>query len=195
MVKMSIKWGYIFIGLLLLGVGICFICFNNALTTLAITIGIILAAFGVVMGALTIADKNRGFYFAVKITFSIICLISGIVTAIFNAETVDVLTSIFCMLLIVDGSFKLNTAVMSKRYSVSGWWIMLTFSVLIIISAFALARYTPQEASTSAIILGIIIILDAIANVFSTVWVAKYESAEKAEMYYEIHKDMDAADK
>ena len=66
----NIKWGYVVIGLLLCAIGICFIAFNNSLTWLAITIGIILAVFGTVFGVLNIASKKRDFSFAVKIVFN-----------------------------------------------------------------------------------------------------------------------------
>lgn len=191
----NIKWGYVVIGLLLCAIGICFIAFNNSLTWLAITIGIILAVFGTVFGVLNIASKKRDFSFAVKIVFSIICLVAGIITAIFNKDSVDILIAVFCLLLIVDGSFKLNTAAMAKRYSVGGWWIMLAVSALVIVAAFALAKYTPEKISTATVLLGIIIMVDAISNLFATVWVTKYETAQKAEIYYEVHNSLEDGEK
>lgn len=192
MLKTKIKWGYILIGILLCAIGICFIAFNNSLSALAITVGIILSVFGIVLGVLTIANHTRGFLFAVKIIFSIICIISGVITAIFNKDSVDILIAIFCLLLIIDGSFKLNTSSMSKRYSVGGWWVMMIVAVLVIVSAFFLLKFTPEKIRVASIILGVTIIADAIANFFSTVWVTKYESAEKAEIYYEVHSDLDS---
>jgi uncharacterized membrane protein HdeD (DUF308 family) len=186
----NVKWGYIIIGLLLFAIGICFIAFNNSLKWLAIAIGVILSAFGTVFGVVTVANKKRGFSFAVKIIFSIICLASGIITAIFNENSVDILIAVFCLLLIVDGSFKLNTSAMAKRYSVWGWWIMLSVSVLVIASAFALAKYTPEKTSTATLLLGLTTIIDAVANLFSTVWASKYETAQKAEIYYEVHNSL-----
>ncbi len=188
----KVKWGYIVIGILLTVIGVCFLAFNDSLTALAITIGVILSLFGIVFGVLTIANKKRDLVFALKIVFAVICLVSGIITAIFNKDTVDILVAVFCLLLIVDGSFKLNTSAMAKRYSVFGWWIMMIVSVLLIASSFCLARYTPDKAATATVLLGIILIIDAIANFFSTVWVAKYEAAQRAEIYYEA-KSAEAA--
>lgn len=186
----NIKWGYLVIGILLAVIGVCFILFNNSLKALAISVGVILAVFATVFGVLTIASRGRGLAFAGKIIFAIICLVSGIVTAVFNTGSIDILISLFCLLLIVDGSFKLNTAAMSKRYSVGGWWIMMTASVLVILSAFALAKYTPSQEKAT-ILLGIVIVTDALANIFSMFWVPKYETAEKAEIYYAAHKEFE----
>ncbi len=186
----NIKWGYLVIGILLFAIGICFILFNNSLTVLAISIGVILGAFGIIFGVVTIAGKKRGFYFAVKIVFAVMCLAAGIITAVLKANSTEILISLFSLLLIVDGSFKLNTSAMSKRYSVGGWWIMMAVAVAIIGSAFALVERTPNKESLTTALLGIIIIADAIANMLSIFWVAKYESAKKAEIYYDVCREM-----
>ena len=180
------KLGYIIIGLFLIAVGICFVAFNNSLTVLAISIGSILAASATFFGVVTIAKKDRGVRFALKIAFAIICLIAGITTAIFNEKTVGIMISVFSLLLIVDGSFKLNTAVMSKRYSVGGWWVMLITSVLIILSAFVLAKNTPSENSAATVWLGITVIVDGLSNIFSAIWTSLYEKAEYKEICGEI---------
>ena len=186
----NVKWGYLVIGMLLLAIGICFVSFNNSLSALAITVGVILAAFGAVFGVITISGKKRGFYFAVKIIFSVMCLAAGIITAIFTKNSIEILISLFSLLLIVDGSFKLNTSAMSKRYSVRGWWIMMIVAVLVIGSAFALVERTPENQTLSTVLLGVIIIVDAVANIFSLFWVSKYESAKKAEIYYDVCQEI-----
>ena len=186
----NIKWGYILVGILLLAIGICFILFNNSLTALTVIIGVILGIFGIVLSVITISEKERGFYFFTKIIFSVICIAAGIITAIFNQSSAAYLVSVFCLFLIIDASFKLNTAAMSKRFSVGGWWVMMIVSVLVIGSSFFLLSFTPQSIETSSIILGIIFIVDAVTNLFSTYWVAVYEERQKAEFYYEFHCEL-----
>ncbi len=192
MIKFKIKWGYILIGLLLCTIGACFIAFNKSLSLLAITVGVALSAFGIVYGIITIAHKSRGFTFAVRIVFSIICLTSGIITAVFNKSSIDILISVFCLLLIIDGSFKLNTASMSKRFFVGGWWVMMVLALLVIASSFFLLKFTPESIKISSTVLGITIISDALANFCSTVWVTKYEIAEKTEFYHEVQSEIES---
>ena len=187
----NVKWGYVLLGILLGAAGICFTMFNDSLKILTMSIGVIVTVFGVMFGAVTIASKSRGPAFAFKILLALSCLAAGIVTMIFNKEAVDIIISLFSLLLIVDGSFKLNTSIMSKRYSVGGWWIMTAVSVAVIASAFILTRYT-SKIDNATLWLGIIILIDAAANLFSTVWVSKYEIAAKAEIYYEVHKDIES---
>ena len=186
----NVKWGYLIIGILLLAIGICFIAFNDSLSVLAISIGVILSIFAVVFGVSTIACKKRGFNFAVKIIFAVICLAAGIVTAVFDKRSVEILISLFSLLLIVDGSFKLNTSAMSKRYSVKGWWVMMAVAVAVIVSAFILAERTPENQARATVLLGAIIIVDALANILSVFWVARYESAQKAEIYYDACQEI-----
>ena len=194
MSKRESKLGYIIIGILLIAIGVCLVAFSDSLAILAITIGSLLAVSAAVFGIVTIAKKNRGVRFALRITVAIIGLVAGITTAIFKENTVSVMVSVFSLLLIVDGSFKLNTAAMSKRYSVGGWWVMLVTSVLIILSAFILAKYTPDDIAAETIWLGITIIVDGLSNIFSAIWTALYEKAEHKEIYSEIISDQMKAD-
>jgi uncharacterized membrane protein HdeD (DUF308 family) len=194
MAKRESKWGYILIGLLLIAVGACFVMFRSSLTVLAISIGVILSVTAIFYGTITIAKKDRSARFAFKIIFSVICLVAGITTAIFNDATVSVMVTVFSLLLIVDGSFKLNTAAMSKRYSVGGWWVMLVASVLIILSAFILAKYPPESINDATLWLGVTIAADGLANIFSAYWTWRYEKAEHKEIYNEIKSDQMKAD-
>lgn len=186
MSKKESKLGYIIIGILLIAIGVCLVAFSDSLAILAISIGALLAVSATIFGIITIAKKDRGIRFALKITLAIICLVAGITTAIFKENTVSVMVSVFSLLLIVDGSFKLNTAAMSKRYSVGGWWVMLVTSILIILSSFILAKYTPDDIAAETIWLGITVIVDGLSNIFSAIWTALYEKAEHKEIYNEI---------
>ena len=181
--------GYLLIATVLLAIGVVFIIFKESLKVLAISVGILLSVFAIVYGILTVASKNRGFGFAVKIAISIIALTAGVVTAILNEKTVEILAALFSLLLIVDGSFKLNTSAMSKRYSVKCWWLLLIPSVLLIAGGFYLIKYTPTAIATLTLILGILIVTDAVINYASAVFVTKFEANMKATAYYEVYRD------
>jgi uncharacterized membrane protein HdeD (DUF308 family) len=146
------------------------------LVGLAIAIGCILAIVGIVYGALTISKKERDLIFALRIFFSAICIIAGVVTAAFNDGAVEIIVAISSLLLIIDASFKLHTTAMSKRYSLPLWWIILSISVLVIIGAFILIKYTPKKIETTSILLGIIFIADAISNLLSAFFISAYEN-------------------
>ena len=160
-------WGYLLLGVVLAAVGICFIAFGDTFNILAVSIGIILAVFGILFGVVTLTGLRRGVLFALKIALAVICLVCGTVTAIVREPAISVITDVFCLLLIVDGSFKLQTSITSRRFRVFGWWLMLSLSVAVIVSAFILAKLSGDNTSATSVIIGIIITVDGIANVLT----------------------------
>ena len=169
-------WGYILLGAVLAAVGICFIAFNNAFSVLAICLGIILAVFGILFGVVTLTGVGRGVAFALKIALAVSCLICGTVTAIVREPAISVITDIFCLLLIVDGSFKLQTSITSRKFRVVGWWLMLALAVSVIISAFLLAKLSGDNVSATSVVIGIIITADGIANLLTAFYRTANES-------------------
>lgn len=163
-------WGYILIGLLLLLVGISFIAFSSAdmLSILAIVIGIITAIFGIAYGALTLANHDRGVKFVFRIVISVACIIAGLVAIIVRNDAVSAIVNVVCILLLVDGSFKLQTAIISRRYRAAGWWIMLVLSITVIITAFLMTKYGLEDKSLTSILLGLIIIGDGVSNIVAS---------------------------
>lgn len=180
------KWGYALIATVLAVLGICFIAFHEALKILAITIGVILCVFSLVFAVLTIADKRRGFAFGFRIFFCVICLIGGIVTAVFNEGTVDIMISVFSLLIVVDGAFKLHTSAMSRRYRVVGWWLIMVLAALGIVGGFLLIKFTPEETDTASVLIGLLFAVDAIANFLSSFYVAGFEHRMENEIRAEV---------
>ncbi len=185
-------WGYPVLAIILAAVGVCLIALNNALMALAITIGAILSVTGIVLVIVAIANTNRGVPFAFKVVFSAICIVCGIITMVFNKNSVEIIISIFSLLLIVDASFKLHTAAMSKRYGVVLWWIILALSVLTIIGAYILIQFTFKEQETSSIWLGVVFLIDAISNLLSAFYVSAYEKRHYYEAYYDAKESLEA---
>ena len=174
----NINFGYILLGVLVAAIGVFFVSFNNSIEVLAIIMGIILALVGIIFGVLTLVKKDRGVRFALKIALSIIFIVCGSVTALVRGGVVEIIASIFCLLLIVDGSFKLQTAILSKRYSLFGWWLMLSLSVLIISSAFLITRLVSDSAILTVLI-GIVMIIDGGTNIFSSIYTSLLNSKIK----------------
>ncbi len=188
MQKKTHYFGYILIGLFLLGVGILFISFNSALKALVISIGVLLALFGVIFGIITISKKDRGFLFTFKMILAVLCLVCGIVTAIMHEGAAEYVISLFSLLLTVDAAFKLNTSAMSKRYKVKLWLLMLIPSVLLIIGGYAITKFPPESSTAASVLLGILIIIDGILNIFSSVYVPKFEKKMRLEVISEYEE-------
>lgn len=160
-------WGYILIGALLLAIGICFISIQDAYETLAIVTGAIMTVAGIGFGIYTLMDKKRGVKFAIKLAIAIAALICGIVTMFVKQNAVVVIANILCLLLIMDGSFKLQLSILSRRPTYYGWWIVTVLSVALIISSFLLCKFTPSDPAALATFSGIVICADGILNILA----------------------------
>lgn len=159
----TVSWGSILLGALLIVVGICFICFNNTFDILAVVMGILLAVFGVIYGVLALTSRSRNMLFAIKIVVSILAIVGGIVTAVVRSNAIGIISNVFFLLLIVDGAFKLHSAISHIRLYSPRFWIMITMSVVIIVYAFLMAKLEPT-GSLLSVLTGVLILLDGIMN-------------------------------
>ena len=166
----SFSWGYILIGVLLSAVGILFISFQEAYGALAIAMGIILALAGIGLLVAAFVKKERDFKFALKIIISVIAIVCGIVTMITQEGAISVIANVFFLLLIIDGAFKLQLSILSRRFSFFGWWIILGLSVAVIVTAFLMSKFTPSEPATLSTLSGILILVDGILNLLAAFW-------------------------
>ena len=178
------KWGYILLAMLFTLVGVLFIAFQGALTYLAVALGIILLIFGIVYAVLTISNTDRGVNFFFKIVFAVTAIICAIIVLVMRASAVDTISSVMALLLIIDASFKLHTAAMSKRYALFGWWFMIIVSTLTVIGGFTTIKYIRPDDPALPIVLGLTLIIDAVGNFFSAFFVSGYEKRLSESIYY-----------
>lgn len=181
--------GYIFIAALLIAVGVCLMVFSDALKMLAITVGATVSIFSVIFAILTLANKDRGFAFGFKIALAVCTLAAGITSIICQEVLIKAIISVFSLIIIIDSSYKLNTTVMCKRYSVTAWWLPLIFSVIGIAGGFSFIKFlSADNLKLISILLGILAIVDAVSNILAPIFIPIYERQQKADMYYEFHR-------
>ena len=187
-------WGLLIIGITLIGIGISFIVFSNALTALAIAVGITLTVFGILLAVFTLRDTKRGISFFIRMALSIAAIIGGIITLIMRTEAIGVITDICCLLLMIDGAFKLNTAITKRRIGLAAFIVMMTLALVTIIPSFIVTKLltASPDSSVLSVVIGIIIILDGIGNLITPF--LPDESEEKKE-YGKIEKSYDKPDK
>ena len=171
--------GHIAIAMLLFAIGVCFVAFFGSLAALAVGIGIVLAVFGVVLALITLLNKHRGMLFFLKTVLAVIMLLCGIATVIASSQAVFVIADVFCLLLIIDGAFKLHIAVSRRRFKSVLWWIVAVLSVAIITAAFLLTKNPPKEISGITVSLGIIMLADGLENMLTAFLPDQQEDNEK----------------
>ncbi len=171
--------GYIATAVLLFAIGVCFVAFFGSLEALAVGIGVILAVFGVTLAVISLIDKRRGLIFFLKTVLAVIMTVCGIVTAIASSWAVFVIADVFCLLLILDGAFKLHGTISRRNYKNVLWWIVTVLSMAIIVAAFLLTKNPPEEVSGLTVALGVIIITDGLENLFTAFLPTPKETCEK----------------
>ena len=156
--------------LLLLGAGILFLAFSDALKILGITIGALLVLFSLIYAILTLRNPTVRYRYA-RLCFSILGILSGTVTMILQTGALSVIVTVGGILLIVNGSFNLHKEIL--RYKGRDWcfWLLCTLAVLTILGGFVLIRFFPDPNSALAgYVLGTVLIIDALRNLLSPPW-------------------------
>ena len=188
----NFKWGYVFVFFINAIISIFLFSFNNAsLNALAISIGVIVIIGAIVLAFLTLASTARGFSFGVKMCFSVLMLISGIVVIIARTATINVMVGIFALAMIIDGSFKFHTAAMSKRFKLWCWVLLLVLSTILIAGGYITIEWLTIENTITVYVLGILFAIDSIANLFSAFYISAYEKNSEEQIKEKVYAEID----
>ena len=135
-----------------------FVVVLAVILVLAITIGVLVCIAAILQFVFAMAATNRQLKFYIRISVSVLTLSAGVVTFVAQESAIAVLTTLFGLLLIIDGAFKLQTTIQSKRYHVAGWWILLGIAVTTILGGFFLTKFAPDSQSLLALLLGFVMV-------------------------------------
>lgn len=160
-----VAWGYLLFAILLCTLGILSLCFHGMLDVLAIVVGVLVALFAVVGIVLTLAERERGVRFFLRLTMMILILCAGVVCACLRAESVPVFANVFALLILSDGVIRLYGAALSRRFSRFGWWLLIVFGVGALVGGFLMIKFTPA-GDKLAVLLGLLFLFDGIGDLF-----------------------------
>lgn len=167
----NFKWGYLLFAILFTAAGLCFLSFpEDALKGVRIGIGVTAIVFAVAFLALTLANEERGFRFWAKMVLGGVAAICGGFMIFSPQGAFSYLTFVAGIYLMIDGSFKLQTAILSKRYRSAVWWIMLVLAAASISFGTVLVRVQfdfAEELAKVSKIIGIALMIDGIQNLLS----------------------------
>ena len=180
----SFRWGYLLIACLLSLAGLCVIAYpTESFKTVSyiIAVGTILA--GIILVVKTLSERKRGVRFATYIIFACLVLICGLVSFIIPEKIAELYPMFFGLLIIIDGSFKLQTVIHAKRYKLKMWWFLLFLSCLTILGGFLTVRLRVAETEIGlfSFILGAGLLLCGIQNFFSLFYLGKIVKMAKIE--------------
>ena len=186
----KIKWGYLFISLVLCASGVCFLVFpEETVKTSSYIISACSLLVGITVGIKFLIDKGRGFTFGIAMCAAACTVICGIVGLIIPERVFSVYPMFIGLFFIMDGSFKLQTVISAKRYRLKMWWFLLSFSVLTIIGGFLMIRLkidSDIKIKAFVIIMAIAFILSGIENFLSLFFLGKITKRAKEELLEEL---------
>lgn len=171
------QFGYLLLGLLLIAVGVLFIVFEGVLEKLALTLGIILILYAAYLLVVALSHEKRGALFVIRLVIAFAVLVGGALTIIFREDVGNHLLALFALVLIIDGSFKLQLTANLKTYTLPLFWVMLVLATGVIAGGFIAIRY---PLSKNDLFLGLLLVLDGISNLFSPFGRASCEKAARA---------------
>ena len=150
----------------LLGV-LSFVFNNNMLAGLAIAIGIVTILGAAVILVIAIADRERSVSFFLKCVLSAALLAAGITVLCVRESVMDIIISVFGLLLVLDGAFKAYEWVSVQKEKNVWWWINTLLAVAVIAGGYVCIRWSSAEFAI--FVLGADFILDAVLNAFALV--------------------------
>lgn len=189
----NFKWGYLLFAILFAGAGLAFLSFpEDALRGVRIGIGITAIVFAGIYIALTLANEARGFRFWAKMVLGGVAVIAGGFMIFSSDGAYAYLTAVAGLYLIIDGSFKLQTAILSKRYRSAVWWIMLVLAAGAISLGTVLLR-TPfdfgEELAKASKVLGVGLFLDGVQNLLSIGYLYFVEHKTRATLVEDLRAE------
>ncbi|MDD6980788.1 MAG: DUF308 domain-containing protein [Clostridia bacterium] len=187
------KWGYLLFAILFAGAGICFLSFGeNAIKGVKIGIGATAVVFSGIYIALTLANKERGFRFWARMVMAGTAVAAGIFFMIPINGAYAYIVMLAGLYLIIDGSFKLQTAALSKRYRSAFWWIMLALAAATItLGAVMLRRQFDFETELLAAsrLLGVGLLIDGVQNLLSIGYLTYIERKTRQEVIDDLRTE------
>ncbi len=149
--------------------------------------GAILVIF-IIRIVLILGERERSVRFFFRMAGTVLALIAGGALLITPNGVFAYLLAIFGLLLILDGAFKLQTAILSHRYKYSATWVMLGFAVVTIGFGFVLVRMKGIDEKTGALLLAFGFFSCALQNLMSLFLLPMLDKRRREEAQRELEE-------
>ena len=161
------KNGYIIMSVLFMVLGACLIIWPDcSMAVFCTAVGIMLIVYGLIK---ILGYFSRDIYclaFQFDLAFGILLMAVGVILIARKNFAVDLIFSVFGILILADALFKIQMSVDAKRFGLALWWqILLVALVTGVIGVLVFIR--PFEASAMMMVLvGFSILLEGILNLW-----------------------------
>lgn len=168
------KWCYIICSLLIIAAGVYIIARPYASAVMFCRIiGAVSLAYGIskILGYFSRDLYNLAFQF--DLALGVFTIIFGLILLLRSARVVTFMPVIIGVFVLVDGVFKLQTAVDAKRFGLSSWWLILLGSLLC--AALGLLLIVDPFGGSNVLMtfVGISLAIDGLQNLFNAFYTIK----------------------
>lgn len=168
------KWAYILVSCALIVFGLCLVIWpNTSAQVICVALGILLALFGAVKLFGYFSKDRFGLAFQFDFALGIITLVAGILVLLHPAAIVNALPIVLGVFILIDGAFKIQTAIDAKRFGLSGWWVILVLALVSCAFGLLLALNPFEGAAALAILLGVSLMVDGIQNLIVVIYTVR----------------------
>ena len=168
------KWFYIICSVLTAAAGIYIIIRpHSSAIFLCRLMGVLAVICGAakIFGYISYDIYNLAFQF--DLSLGIFAIIAGLVMLLRSEHVIAFLPVLIGIFILVDGVFKLQTAVDAYRFGLSGWWLFLIGSVICAILGILLITDPFYGSEALTVLVGIGIAADGIQNLFNAAYTVK----------------------
>ena len=173
--------GYVLFAVTFIVMGVCFIAFTSqAIAVMCYLIGGVTVLTAVFNAAGALADKNRGGGFYLKMILCVFAVVSGIVVMVGKGVALEYVVGAAAFLLVIDASFKLQTAIRGRAFKIPLWWTLVVLVIVCYVgTGYLIKFYNVEQTGLMVGILGGVLIVDGILNFLTPVYLSLFDKNEK----------------
>lgn len=181
------KGAYVTASIIMIVLGAVLMLFPGlSMLTLCYLIGGLMIVFGITRLVGYFSKDLFRLAFQFDLALGIFCLLAGIVILVHPNNIMRLLPVIIGLFVVIDGAFKMQTAMDSRRFGLKRWYVILALAVLT--CAFGLILIIDPFAGGEALMMlfGATMIVDGIQNLCVVLYTVKTVK--------QVRKDLDGQD-
>ena len=177
------KIGYIIMSALFCVIGLVLMLVpETAFTWLGRLLGISIIVFGVIKLVGYFSRDLFRLAFQYDLAFGILLVVLGILTLSHPNDTMSFLAVLLGIPVLVDGLFKIQIALDSRRFGIRRWWLILILAVLTCSVGIVLVFRPAVGILVMTVFMGVSLLMDGILNLCVALFTVKIVANQKPDV-------------
>ncbi len=181
---------YIACSVIMCVLGVMFIaCADTMLRLLAILFGAALLLFA---GAKIIGYHSKdpyGLAFQFDLSLGVVVAVLGLAFILHRDMTLTTMSAVVGLFVLIDGAFKMQTAIDAKKFGMRAWWLILVGAFLTDIAAIVLIFFPEAGDQTTTTLIGMAITVDGAQNLFNALYTVRTLERQRKERFVSVLED------